>query len=213
MMPNAVGVLVAGVLTLAIFSFLYRDNPFYKFAEHLLVGVSAGYYVINYFYSGVIRKFWIPVFQQGDLWLLPGGILGLMMFGRLHKKLQWVSRYSIALYVASWCGYLIPSVIQERILVQVGGTLPPALHGASVAAILGPLFLLVGVASILIYFYFSMEHHGAVGQISKVGIIFLMVGFGASFGYTVMGRVSLLIGRFQFLFQELPKALGLLPPS
>jgi hypothetical protein len=32
---------------------------------------------------------------------------------------------------------------------------------------------------------------------------------GASFGYTVMGRVSLLIGRFQFLFQELPKTLGL----
>ena len=48
-----------------------------------------------------------------------------------------------------------------------------------------------------------------MGRISKIGIVFLMVGFGASFGYTVMGRVSLLIGRFQFLFQELPKTLGL----
>jgi hypothetical protein len=209
MMSNEFGVIVAGVLTLAIFSFLYKDNPFYKFAEHLLVGVSAGYYMINYFYSSVIRKFYVPVFQQGDLWLLPGGILGLLMFGRLHKKLQWVSRYSIALYVASWCGYLIPSVIQERILVQVGGTLPPPLQGASVWGVLGPLFLLVGVCSILIYFYFSLEHVGVTGRISKIGIVFLMVGFGASFGYTVMGRVSLLIGRFQFLFQELPKTLGL----
>lgn len=56
--------------------------------------------------------------------------------------------------------------------------------------------------------YFSAEHMGAVGKISKIGIVFLMVGFGASFGYAVMGRVSLLIGRFQFLFEELPKTLG-----
>ena len=36
-----IGVWVAAVLTLCIFSFLYKDNPFYKFAEHLFVGVSA----------------------------------------------------------------------------------------------------------------------------------------------------------------------------
>ena len=30
----------------------------------------------------------------------------------------------------------------------------------------------------------------------KVGIYFLMVSFGASFGFTVIGRISILIGRF-----------------
>ena len=34
--------------TLAIFSFLYRDNPIYRFAEHLFAGLSAGYYVALY---------------------------------------------------------------------------------------------------------------------------------------------------------------------
>jgi hypothetical protein len=29
-----------------------------------------------------------------------------------------------------------------------------------------------------------------------------MIGFGATFGYNVMGRISLLIGRFQFLFAD-----------
>ena len=33
--------LVAALVTLAIFSFLYKDNPVYKFAEHLYVGVAA----------------------------------------------------------------------------------------------------------------------------------------------------------------------------
>jgi hypothetical protein len=37
--------------------------------------------------------------------------------------------------------------------------------------------------------------------VSRVGLVFLMVGFGAGYGYTVMSRVSLLIGRFQFLLE------------
>ena len=36
------GIWVGALLTLFVFSFLYKDNPFYKFAEHLFVGVSAG---------------------------------------------------------------------------------------------------------------------------------------------------------------------------
>ena len=30
---------IAVFLTLGIFSYLYKDNPFYKIAEHLFVGV------------------------------------------------------------------------------------------------------------------------------------------------------------------------------
>jgi hypothetical protein len=205
---EAIGVIVAALFTLAIFSLLYKDNPFYRVAESFLVGVSAGYYVVHYFYSSVIRKFAVPVFQQGDLWLLPGGVLGLLILFRLTRRLQWVSRYAIAFYVAAWSGYLIPSVIQERVLTQIRGTLPPAPDTVTPWAFAMALLLLLGVVSILVYFYFSVPHTGLVGHVSKIGIIFLMVGFGASFGYTVMGRVSLLIGRFQFLFQDLPKVLG-----
>jgi hypothetical protein len=207
MSAELAGTLVAAALTLAVFSILYRDNPVYRFAEHLLVGVSAGYYVIHYFDAGVIRKFWVPVVQQGQLWLLPGGVLGLLMLARLRERWQWVSRYAIAFYVAAWSGYLIPSVLQERILKQVAGTLLPAPGAIGLGAWLGALLLLAGVATVLVYFYFSAEHRGLLGKASRVGVLFLMAGFGASFGYTVMGRVSLLIGRFQFLFQDLPARL------
>ncbi|RLB66004.1 MAG: hypothetical protein DRH04_09905, partial [Deltaproteobacteria bacterium] len=197
---EAIGTVAAAVLTLAIFSLLYKENPFYRFAEHLLVGVSAGYYVVHYFYSSIIKKFYVPVFVNRDLWLLPGGLLGLLMLFRLTRRHQWVSRYAIAFYVAAWSGYLIPSVLQERILTQVAGTIPPAPSSTSWLGMLWALVLLVGVVTILIYFFFSAEHKGLLGGASRVGIVFLMVGFGASFGYTIMGRVSLLIGRFQFLF-------------
>lgn len=207
-MAGDIGILVGALCTLAILSLLYRDNPVYRAAEHLLVGVSAGYYVVHYFYAAVVRKFVVPVFQQGELWLLPGGLLGLLIFFRLHARTQWLSRYAIAFYVAAWSGYLIPSVLQERILAQIAGTIPPAPGSVGPWALAMSLLLLAGVVSILVYFYFSTPHTGLVGRISQVGILFLMVGFGASFGYTVMGRVSLLIGRFQYLFEDLPRALG-----
>jgi len=35
--------------------------------------------------------------------------------------------------------------------------------------------------------------------VSRFGIYVLMVSFGAAFGYTVMARISLLTGRFEFL--------------
>ena len=46
-----------------------------------------------------------------------------------------------------------------------------------------------------------MEHKGVIGKVSKVGIFYLMIKFGASFGFAVMGRISLLIGRFEELIQ------------
>ena len=67
------------------------------------------------------------------------------------------------------------------------------------SVVFGVLFILVGVISVLVYFYFSVEHTGVVGKVSRLGIWVLMISFGAAFGYTVMARVSLLTGRFQFL--------------
>jgi|GEM_PF-2409160 len=65
--------------------------------------------------------------------------------------------------------------------------------------IISNLLVLVGVCAGIFYFFFSKKHTGALGVLSKVGIAFLMMSFGASFGYTVMGRISLAIGRFQDL--------------
>jgi hypothetical protein len=64
------------------------------------------------------------------------------------------------------------------------------------------LLIIVGVISTLAYFFFSKPHRGALGVTARVGIWFLMLAFGASFGYTVMARISLLIGRFLFLMSD-----------
>jgi hypothetical protein len=62
--------------------------------------------------------------------------------------------------------------------------------------------LVVGLLTTLTFFFFSKEHKGALGGTAKIGIYFLMVSFGASYGYTVMARISLLIGRVMFLLRD-----------
>ena len=88
----------------------------------------------------------------------------------------------------------------------------PALEGheAVAEAFRGVDYLLImlGVVSVLCYFFFSAEHKGVLGGVSRVGIIFLMVAFGASFGYTVMSRISLLIGRVEFLLRDWLHLIG-----
>ena len=40
--PEVIGLWLQAVLTFAILSFMIAENPLYKFAEHIFVGVSAG---------------------------------------------------------------------------------------------------------------------------------------------------------------------------
>ncbi|MFH0931716.1 MAG: hypothetical protein V1890_07245, partial [Candidatus Zixiibacteriota bacterium] len=86
--------LIAAILTLFIFSFLYKDNPFYKFAEYLLVGISVGYLIVISIKTIVLPKLYYPIFREGDLLYLIPGILGIFMFLRFFHKLSWLSRIS-----------------------------------------------------------------------------------------------------------------------
>ena len=60
----------------------------------------------------------------------------------------------------------------------------------------------IGLLTSLLFFFYSREHKGTLGVLARTGIVFLMVSFGAGYGYTVMSRLSLLIGRFQFLIED-----------
>jgi hypothetical protein len=68
----------------------------------------------------------------------------------------------------------------------------------------------VGVYSTLTYFFFSKEQNAVTSRIARLGIWFLMISFGAAFGFTVMGRIALLLGRLNFLILNwLYPALGI----
>ncbi len=213
-MMETIGVWIAAFLTLCILSFLYRDNPFYKFAEHLFIGVSAAYWAAYYYHNILLPNLVQPLFREGQLLFIIPLALGIMMLTRLFPRISWVSRWPLAFIVGTYSGYYMITYLQTNAVEQVGATLISLVHVESwqrlfaepgvvtfLYAIALPLFV-VGVITGLIYFFFSKEHKGVFGGLAKLGVWFLMIAFGASFGYTVMARISLLIGRVYFLLHN-----------
>jgi len=192
---------VAALLTLSTFSFLYKDNPFYKFAEHLVVGVSAGYFTMILIVTSLWPKLVGELSNGNYIYIVPA-ILGVMMFFRFSKTRSWISRYPIAIYIGVGAALEMILQLQARVIEQLNATIQIAgaiqAEGWTLSAV-NDLIIIIGVVCGLAYFYFSKEHKGVFGGAATVGIWILMVGFGASFGYTVMARISLFIDRVQFL--------------
>jgi len=249
-MAETVGIWFAALLTLAIFSFLYKDNPFYKFAEHLFTGVSAAYWMVVAFWVQVhpnlfgnlwwpesILKTWpsltyiwvdsveyggqvyasnamvdgtlsAEALQQATLVNNVTGfyyvplVLGLLFFTRLIPKIAYLSRWPLAFVMGMAAGLRLYVFLQSNAMIQIHSTIVPSVELNSFVAWANYLVLGIGVFTGLVYFYFSREHKGVFGGMSRIGVYFLMVSFGASFGYTVMARSSLLLGRFQFLLGD-----------
>ena len=210
------GIWIAAFLTLSIYSFLYRDNPFYRFAEHLFVGMTVGYGIARAIHQGFLPLAWTPLWgaftgesYAGFVKLIPICI-GLLFFARLSPRHTWLVSYPIAILIGFGSGAMIPNLLQASIFEQTRGTIEPfaAMHAGTippeeiVGVVIGAILMVIGVICTLTYFFFSVEHRGVVGGISKVGIAFLMIGFGSAFGNTVMGRVALLIQRVDFLLND-----------
>lgn len=210
---TVIGAWVATGLTLFIFSFLYKDNPLFKLAEHLYVGVSVGYTIVKAYDTVIVHLIVKPIFEQGEIALLVPVAIGLLMLTRYVPKAAWLSRYAFAFIVGVGSGLAIPRTISSFILKQIEDTVRPLLSIAggdgvtfsmnllNPASNLNAIIILVGVSSVLFYFFFSIEHSGPGKVVARTGILFLMIAFGAAFGYTVMARMSLLIGRLTDLIE------------
>jgi hypothetical protein len=188
-------------------SFLYKDNPFFRIAESFFAVLSLGYYIGIVANQTIKPNLVLPLAEQfsANWHLLFAGGLGVMLYFRYIKRVAWVSRWALAVYVGYYVGVNMMQKLHGEVLPQVGDTMLSLSYSG--LGTLWNLIMVVGVLSVLIYFYFSAEHKGAIGGVSRVGIWFLMVSFGAAFGYTVMGRISLLIGRMVFLVNEWARPL------
>ncbi|TYB30456.1 MAG: hypothetical protein FXF47_09190 [Candidatus Mcinerneyibacterium aminivorans] len=218
---------IAVILSLTVYSFLWKDNFLYKVAEHLFIGVTVGYTIGSAWNQIIIPKLVEPVirnFSDGKyllaFWLIIGGVLGMFYFSRFSEKTSWLSRYPIAITVGFYAGYSIVPIWISYVSKQFHATiLNPAgepmlnfklfnvffsnpTYANLLKALNGPL-IVIGVIIVLIYFFFSFKNDNFIIKTSRTpALVYLMLGFGGAFGYTFMARISLFIGRMNFIFSD-----------
>jgi len=206
------GTLAAGLVTIAIFSFLYRDNPLYRAAEHLLMGLSVGFTIVLLWNSVLKPKMLTPLFVEGDFFALIPLALSLLMLLRLRSAWSHLSKPVLAFVVGAGAGVSIPAMFDARILKQISATIEPfAALGETTSvsgmAIIEALVGLIGGVTVMIYFFYTRPDTRPVRAISTIGVYFMMIFFGATFGYTVTSRLTLLIGRLEFLLGDFLRIL------
>jgi hypothetical protein len=191
-------ILLAGIATLGIFSFLIKENPIYRVFEHIFVGIAAAYIPLvtikTFLYPEVIQPLVTsPTEGMNYLLILPITI-GLLYYTIYIPRLQFIARMVIGLTLGASAGLSFQGFFAE-VTPQIQSSLKPLLTFESV------LFLSILVAT-LYYFFFTVERHGKIGRFTATyARSWMMICFGAFFGSTVTARLALLVERLQFLTQ------------
>lgn len=209
---SIVGIWMGAICTLAIYSFLYKENPFYRIFEYLFTGMGIGYGLVAFWFSFFLPQWWHPLTgQEGHkdmnlLWLLPF-FAGFLYYFIYSSKKAWLAKIIIGFSLGVGTGMSFQATVSE-LMPQIYSSFMTFnvvpmdnLHSAWV--LFSNLIFVVTLLFVMLYFFFSFEHeHPLVQRSATAGRWMLMVSFGAFFGSTVMARMSLLIERLQFLIED-----------
>lgn len=219
--------LLGGIATLAIYSFLIKENPFYRFFEHLFIGIAAGFlpvFTIKFFAwpniiepalgldiihfpDGTQSKAYNPLY---GLFALPA-LFGLLYYTVYTKRFSWMIKLVIGFSLGAAAGLSFKGFFAEN-LPQLYASFKPLLvftdGSFDLWQSVNNIFFVITLLVVMFYFFctFKTESLAAKG-ISKTGRWLMMVCFGSFFGSTVMARLVLLVERLQFLLTDWYRAV------
>lgn len=190
---NTLGIWIAAIGMLAIFSLLVKENPVYRVAEHIFLGVATGNALVVGF--NTLKGSAFRPLADGKTALVIPVILGVLLYTRYFKNLAWVSRIPMAVLIGVGTGAAVRATIWDNLLKQIAATAVPLNS-------LNNIILVLGVLTGISYFFFTKELKGQLQVVPRVGRWVMMVAFGASFGNAAMGRLTILIGRISYLMRD-----------
>ncbi len=192
---DTLGIWVGAFLTLSFLSILFKENPFYRLAEHLYVGLAAGQAIVMGWLN-VKNMAITPLTKEGRFVVIIPLALGILLYSRfLPSQVRWLNRSPSAFLVGVGTGLAFTRFAQSDLIGQIRGAFVP-IDSVNV------LVIFIGSLSTITYFFFTKEQKGALKVTSQIGRYTMMIAFGSAFSNTVMGRLSLLIGRLQYLLGD-----------
>jgi hypothetical protein len=190
--------LMGSALLLMVLSLMYRDNVFYKFAEHGFIGATLG--VTLYISVETLRTKGVAPIAAGDYAYVLPFLIGVLLFSRLSKKYYWLARWPTALIAGIGSGLAMTGAIYAMFIDQIVATAKPWASTGLLSSF-NNIVLLVAMLSTLSYFFFTFKHQGALGVSAKIGRYAMMIFFGASLGAMVLSNTTFVIGVVNALIQ------------
>ncbi len=215
MSPGLIAGFVAFLFTLFIFSYLISDNPLFRIAVYIFVGVSAGYVASVAWRQVIWPDLFFPLmtgtFAQKALLTIPL-ILSALLLTRVSPRLTQLGMPTMALLVGVSAAVAVGGAVTGTLLPQVGATINmfdarSVTSGAQLAEmIFNGAWILAGVTTTLVYFHFgaritsdgSVRRFGLIELVAFIGSIFLAITLGVLFAGVYSAALTALIDRFHF---------------
>jgi hypothetical protein len=201
--------LIAAILTIMVLSrVVLGDNPLFRVAQYLFVGVSLGLAFVVVYYqvlSPAVRSLVVGDQTSMIVYGVPLA-LGLFLLPRITRLQQfsWLANIPLALVFGVGAALAISGAVLGTLLPQIISTANAArLTDADPAQLIGSVALVVGTIATLAAFYYTVPRESGAGRTIAVaaalGHWLLMIAFGFFFAGAVQSYMSALTGRLQFL--------------
>jgi len=200
------------VLTLLIFSYLIGDNPLFRIAVYLFIGVASGYAATVVWHYVLIPKLFQPM-QSSDanqlLFAIIPLILCVSLLTKLSPRISWVGNFAMAILVGVGAAAAVGGAVLGTLIPQSQAAMDAldfrSAGGGSLSflKLIEGIVMLAGTVFTLGYFQFSAGRapDGAPKRnilfegVAWVGRIFIAITFGVLFAGVYMAALTALIER------------------
>jgi hypothetical protein len=213
------------ILTLMIFSYLIGDNPLFRIALYLFIGVASGYGATVVWHYVLIPKLFGPL-QTGDPNQLLSAIIPLMLcvslLAKLSPRISWVGNFAMAILVGVGAATTVGGAVLGTLLPQVKAAIDaldfqsaPS-NAAAFGTVLEGAVMLAGTVFTLGYFQFTAgrapdgtpKRNAAFEAIAWVGRVFIAITFGVLFAGVYMAALTAMIERLSSIINFIRQLVG-----
>ncbi len=212
MSPDLIAGIIAFLFTLMILSYLIGDNPLFRIAVYIFVGVSAGYVAVVAWWQVLWPDVIVPMLTgtalQRGLLLIPL-LLSLLLIFKAWPPLTRIGMPSMGLLVGTGAAVAIGGAVSGTLLPQAGATVAAfdIKRFTSAESFIDAVLILAGVVTTLVYFHFGARTtaEGAVRRfsfielIAFVGSLFVAIALGVLFAGVYSAALTAMIERLHFL--------------
>jgi hypothetical protein len=207
-----ISALVGLFLTLMVFSYLIGDNPLFRVAVYLFIGVASGYAATIVWHYVLVPKLLQPLMALNPLTIIPLAF-GVSLLAKLSPRTAWIGSFAMAVLVgvgaaAAVGGALIGTLLPQAQAAIDGFDILSAGSGLeAVSRLLAGAVMLGGTVFTLASFHFSAgravdgvpKRNRIIEGIAWVGRIFIAITFGVLFAGVYMSALTAMIERLSFV--------------
>lgn len=212
--PDLVGAFLGFAFTLIIFSYAWGDNPLFRIATHIFVGVAAGYATIITIHNIILPQLIIPLVSQNRsemilavIYLIPSALVLTKMSPQLSKIGNPAMAFLVGIGAAAAVGGAVAGTISPQVSASINIFETQNFVNAGI--------ILIGTLATLIYFHFGVQKKNkeassrtqVIQGISWVGQAFIAVTFSTLFAGVYYAALTALIERFSFIWTFLREIL------